>query len=284
MKRQYIISILTAGLITLLSGCSKKDDLDISNLFPENYQQPTALDNWITTNYTKPYNIEVKYKWDPYAVSTDKTLVPVKESMVIPVMDLIHKTWIEPYVKEAGLPFFLKYCPKQIILVGSPKYNSNGTITLGEAEGGKTIQLLRLNDFNQKDEEFVKFMLHTIHHEFAHILHQTIFYPREYKALTPSGYTGTWNNTTDQEALDLGFITPYARSKADEDFVEMVSTMLTEGKDGFEAIVNRSQTNVGKDMLHQKAQIVRNYFQNSWKINFDSLQAKTSTAIAEAIR
>lgn len=284
MKRHYIIPILVAGLITVLSGCSKKENLDISNLFPESTGQPTALDNWITDNYTKPYNIEVKYKWDPYAVATDKTLIPIKESMVIPVMDLIHKTWVEPYIKEVGLPFFLKYSPKQIILVGSPRYNSNGTITLGEAEGGKTIQLLRLNEFNKKNEGFVKFLLHTIHHEFAHILHQTIFYPKEYKSLTASGYTGTWNNTTDQEALDLGFITPYARSKADEDFVEMVSTMLTEGKDGFEAIVNQSATDHGKDMLYQKAQIVRNYFQNSWKINFDSLQAKTSTAIAEAIK
>ncbi|NML41278.1 hypothetical protein HHL17_29055 [Chitinophaga sp. G-6-1-13] len=284
MKRHYIIPILVAGLITLLSGCGKKENLDISNLFPEDNQQPTTLDNWITANYTKPYNIEVRYKWDPYAVATDKTLIPVKESMVIPVMDLIHKTWVEPYINEVGLPFFLKYSPKQIILVGSPRYNSNGTITLGEAEGGKTIQLLRLNEFNQKNAGFVKFMLHTIHHEFAHILHQTIFYPREYKALTPSGYTGTWNNTTLQEALDLGFITPYARSKADEDFVEMVSTMLTEGKDGFDQMVSQSRTTVGKDMLQRKAQIVRTYFQNSWKINFDSLQAKTATAIAEAIR
>lgn len=283
MKHRYIITLLAAGLITL-AGCSKKENLDVSNLFPENNQAPTALDNWITDNYTKPYNIEIKYKWDPFAVSTDKTLVPVKENIVIPVMDLIRKTWIDPYVKEAGLPFFLKYCPKQFVLVGSAKFNSNGTITLGEAEGGKTIQLLRLNDFNQKDEAFVKFMLHTIHHEFAHIMHQTIFYPREFKALTPGGYTGTWNNTSLQEALDLGFITPYARSKADEDFVEMASTMLTEGKDGFEKIVNKSTTATGKDMLRQKAEIVRTYFQKSWKIDFDSLQLKTATAIAEAIR
>ncbi|MBC9934749.1 zinc-binding metallopeptidase [Chitinophaga qingshengii] len=283
MKRHYIIPMLVAGLITVLSGCRKKDDLDISNLFPENTQQPTALDTWLTEHYTKPYNIEVRYKWDPY-VATDKTLIPVREPLVIPVMDLVHKTWAEPYIKIAGMPFFLKYAPKQFILIGSAKWNSNGTITVGEAEGGKAIQLFRLNEFDLKNEGYIKFMLHTIHHEFAHILHQTIFYPREFKALTASGYTGTWNNTTDQEALDLGFITPYARSKADEDFVEMLSTMLTEGKEGFEAIVNQAETDYGKDMLHQKAEIVRNYLQNSWKINLDSLQLATSTAIKEAIK
>ncbi|CAL1520374.1 putative zinc-binding metallopeptidase [Chitinophaga sp. MM2321] len=284
MKSTYFKTVLAICLLGILASCRKKEDLDISNLFPEETETPSAIDNWITANYTKPYNIAVKYRWQPFELATDKTMVPIKEEKVIPVMDIIRLTWIEPYIKEAGLDFFLKYSPKQFVLVGSAKYNSNGTITLGEAESGKTIQLLLLNYFDQKDQAFVKQMLHTIHHEFAHILHQTIFYPREFKQVTPGGYTGNWNNTSEEDALNMGFITPYARASTDEDFVEMASTMLTEGKDGFETILDNIPDANGQSLIREKAEIVKNYYFNTWKINFDSLQLKTYTAIVEATR
>ncbi|MCW3467902.1 zinc-binding metallopeptidase [Chitinophaga nivalis] len=284
MKSVYIRIMLAAGLLITAAGCNKKEDLDISNLFPENTPAPTAIDNWITANYTKPYNIEVKYRWQPFEAPTDKTLVPIQEEKVVPIMDIVSKTWIAPYIKIAGLPFFLKYTPKQFILIGSPKYNSNGTIGLGEAEGGKSIQLLQLNLYHAKNEAFIKQMLHTIHHEFAHILHQNILYPREFKNITPGSYTSNWNLTSQADALAMGFITPYSRASFDEDFVEIASTMLTEGKAGFEKIVNSTPNTTGQQLIRQKAQIVRSYFINTWKIDFDKLQSTTVTAIAEVIK
>jgi substrate import-associated zinc metallohydrolase lipoprotein len=283
MKATYLKSILLFCSIALLAACSKKDDLDVSNLFPDKYPAPNTIDQWLTTNYTQPYNIDVKYRWAPFEVPKDKVIIPVKEEIVTPVMDIIRQTWIAPYVKVAGMDFFLKYSPKQFVLVGSAIYNSDGTITLGEAEGGKRIMLTQLNDFDKKDIEFVEQMLHTIHHEFAHILHQTILYPREFKQVTPGGYTATWYNTKPAEALSIGFVTPYARSSYDEDFVEVVSTMLVKGKDGFDQMVSKT-TPEAQTLIKQKVTIVKNYFQNSWKINFDSLQAKTYTAILEATK
>ena len=64
-------------------------------------------------------------------------------------------------------------------------------ITLGTAEGGRKVILYGVNLFKIKgmegynasrDSAFVKdWFLHTIHHEFGHILHQTVLYPVEYK-------------------------------------------------------------------------------------------------------
>jgi substrate import-associated zinc metallohydrolase lipoprotein len=198
-------------------------------------------------------------------------------------MDVIKKIWIEPYVLRAGEVFVKQHAPKQFVLVGSAEYNNDGTIVLGEAESGRKVTLFVINNFEKTNVPAVKQMLHTIHHEFAHILHQTILYPREYKQITPSGYTASWYNTSDAAALSLGYITPYARASFDEDFVEMISTMLVEGHDGYEAIVNSTST-AGKELLRKKEALVVAYFKESWNIDFYTLQAATEEAIINATK
>jgi substrate import-associated zinc metallohydrolase lipoprotein len=208
-------------------------------------------------------------------------LVPVKEDKVIPVMKVVKDTWIEPYVQKAGEAFVKEHAPKQFVLVGSAKYNDDGTIVLGEAESGRKVTLFVVNDFNRLNVPAVKQMLHTIHHEFAHILHQTILYPREYKQVTPSGYTASWYNTNDETARALGFITPYARASSDEDFVEMISMMLVEGRTGYEAILSKVPEE-GRALLRKKEAFVVAYFKQSWNIDFYSLQTATQEAITKA--
>ena len=276
MKNLHIMALL---LLCTLMACSKEDDLsdtDLPGLGGETWEK-TALDYWLDSNFVAPYNIEVKYRFDRYELSLNKDLVPVIESQVETVMETINKTWVQPYVDEAGSTFFKKYCQKQFVLVGSPQYNSNNTITLGTAEGGRKIVLFALNYFSLDDEASVKEMLHTIHHEFAHILHQTIMYPVEFKSVS-TGYTGSWNDYSLDDALALGFVTQYARSGPDEDFVEMVSTMLVEGKSGFDDIVDSAPA-AGQAKLRTKEEIVVRYFKENWNIDFYSLQTRTRNAI-----
>ena len=70
-------------------------------------------------------------------------------------------------------------------MIGSPSYNpASGTETLGYAEGGLKISLMNANHmsiYNIEDlnEKFFK----TMHHEFSHILHQTIEYPQDFRLL-----------------------------------------------------------------------------------------------------
>jgi substrate import-associated zinc metallohydrolase lipoprotein len=279
MKQMNIKLLLTFIFVSCLMGCTKEDKIDrinIPGLGGETWEK-TTLDYWLDSTFTLPYNIEVKYRFERYELTLDKTLVPVQEDKVRPVMSTIQKTWVAPYVAEAGETFFKKYCQKQFVLVGSPQFNSNNTITLGTAEGGRKVVLFWLNDFVLTDKHFVRQMLHTIHHEFAHIMHQTIMYPVAYKSIS-TGYTGSWNDYTLPQALARGFITQYARSAPDEDFVEMIATMLVEGKAGYEAIIATAPADA-QVKFRQKEEVIVSYFKENWNIEFYNLQKRVQDAI-----
>lgn len=272
-----LLLLLLAG--SLLASCrDKEEDLDISGLqLGGETWVKTPMDDWLTANFVQAYNIEVKYRFDRYEVSLNRTLVPPKESKVIPVMEAVKKTWIEPYELEAGATFIKTLSPKQFVLVGSPQFNTNGTIVLGTAEGGRKIVLFKVNDFDKKNKFEVKQMLHTIQHEFGHILHQNIMYPVEYKTVT-TDYTASWNDYPLADARSRGYITEYARSSPNEDFVEMIATMLVEGKSNFDAMVE-SAPETARPLFRRKEQLVVRYFKEAWNIDFYALQTRTQAAI-----
>lgn len=58
-------------------------------------------------------------------------------------------------------------------MVGSPEYNADGSQVLGQAEGARKITLFDGNSYNPSDADWIRSIMHTIEHEFAHILHQT---------------------------------------------------------------------------------------------------------------
>jgi substrate import-associated zinc metallohydrolase lipoprotein len=282
MKNNIKIIALSFFAI-LVAGSCKPEVEDLSpkvNGLGGEVLTKTTTDNWLYDNFTKPYNIEVKYRWDPFEVPLDKTLVPPLVDKVRPTMEAVKAIWIEPYIKEAGADFIKKFCPKQYVLVGSANWNNNGTIILGTAEGGRKVVLYQINDFDKKKTAVVKEMLHTIHHEFGHILNQNILYPLAFKQITPGSYTSNWYNVSDEEALNLGFITSYALSSADEDFVEILATMLVEGKEGFDRRVDAANP-TAKAALKLKEQIVIDYMNKAYNINLRSLQTTTQKAIAE---
>jgi len=295
------ISILFCLLI-LLGSCSKDDPENVDNIpgLGGDTWEPGPIDNWIRDNLTTPYNITAKYKWDQGELEFNRTLVPPKEEKIIPVLSAIKTVWIDNYVAVAGDLFMKRYSPKFFVLVGSASYNPDGTITLGTAEGGRRILLYVLNDFRIKgmsdyvpqDSLNVKEMFHTIEHEFGHILHQTVLYTPDFKRISVGMYTSNWNNVTDAEARADGFVTAYAMAAPDEDFVEMISMMLTEGKGGFDVIVNSitgtspngTTAAVAQSRLRQKETIVVNYFKDTWNIDFYNLQARTRASIVQLIK
>src|SRR5690349_5810048 len=145
LKRKiFLIPIL----LVALSACRKEDDLKVvtpPGLGGDNFE-PTAVDQWLFENLTAPYNISVKYRWDPWELQLDKTLTPPDESKIIPALSAIIDTWIKPYNDETGSAAFMKkYTPKQFKLVGSVQYDFDGTVILGQAEGGNNIALFDIN-------------------------------------------------------------------------------------------------------------------------------------------
>lgn len=264
----------------VFSGCKKETlpTTPILNLGGETWAKG-PIDDFIKTNFTDTYNIQVKYKWDPYELAFNKNITPVREDKVTPALEAVKTIWMNPYEKISGKDFLRRLAPRQFVLAGSAEYNSDGTITLGEAENGRKITLLVINYFDKKDVKEVLRMLHTIHHEFAHIMHQNVLYPREFKQLNPQWYTASWFNTSDADANRQGLVTAYAKAAADEDFVETISYLLVEGQVAFDNIV-ASNPGTAATILRTKESIVVDYFQKAYNINFRELQKEVKAGIA----
>src|SRR5947209_3279622 len=147
MNKSTIYLFIT--LFIGISACKKHTDLgnvdNIPGLGGDTWVKG-PIDNWIYDNLTKPFNISVKYKWDQFELELNKDLVPPKEEKIVPVMQAVKKVWIDTYIAEAGDVFMRTYCPKFFVLCGSASWNTDGTITLGTAEGGRKIVLYVLND------------------------------------------------------------------------------------------------------------------------------------------
>lgn len=295
------VAFFVLSLGAFFTSCKKEDALGNVDNIPGLGGDTWAsgpIDKWIYDTLTIPYNIGVKYKWDQFELNNyfDKTLVPPKEEQIIPVMSSIKKVWIDTYISEAGNLFFRTISPKFMVLVGSPIY-VRGAIVEGFAEGGRKIVLSNINNFRIKgmpgytaaDTDVVIRMFHVIHHEYSHILDQNIKVPIEFSGSSANSYTSDWLNISDNQALSEGFITPYAQSSKDEDWAEMVSLMLVQGKPWFDNLVNSINytgttangltAEQARARLRQKETIVVSYFKQAWNINFYNLQAKTKAAI-----
>jgi substrate import-associated zinc metallohydrolase lipoprotein len=300
MKVQQIV--LSFLLIMLISSCRKEDNLgnvdNIAGLGGDTWAQGT-IDKWIYDSLTVPYNSTVKYKYDQFELALNRTLVPMKEEKVIPILSAFKRVWIDPYVAEAGINFFKKYGNKFYVMVGSGSYDPNSTtVNLGStSEDGTKIVVYQLNYFNTRftpgyvksDSVLVKGTIHTIEHEFAHVLHRNVLYPFAFTQVGSRLYTSDWYNVEPADAAAEGYISSYAMSKADDDFAEMVAFMLVNGRGGFETFVNSinytgttsngTTADVARSRLRQKESIIVGYFKQAWNIDFYNLQTRTRTAL-----
>lgn len=275
-----IIKTILLFYIVLFNISCKKEIIDDSTLkFPEKIKGNTAIDLWLRNNYETPYNIEVLYKWNASELSTTNTLVPPDEKHIIPVMEIIKKSWIDVY-NEMGDPNFIKkHSPKQYLLVGSAEYNSSGGLTTGFAEGGTKIAIFRINWFDLENRTLIKRILKTVHHEYLHILVQKKNYQAEFELVSAQDYTSTFGQLSDAEANQLGFISAYAASGPGEDIAEMVSIMLTEGRQGYENIVAKITNPAAVSKLRAKETLIIDYYKTYWNIDFEKLIEKTQASI-----
>ncbi|HVU84447.1 MAG TPA: putative zinc-binding metallopeptidase [Puia sp.] len=254
-----------------------------------------SVDKFIYDSLTVPYNVAVYYKWLPGQLDFPSDITPPDASKVVPVLKALLNVAYAPYNQQTGSASFLRrYLPKSLEMAGSAEYLPNGARFLGQAEGGTAMLLYEVNYFSRKkaDSNAFKQMMHTMHHEFGHILHQNVLYPVSFKTIS-TGYTGNWYNISDADARQLGFITSYAQAAPDEDFVEMISTMLSGGEGGpsggydeYEALLTQTggPGSPGYNAIKQKEAVVVDYFQRVWKIDFYALRAKCRTAFVNYLQ
>ncbi len=278
--------LLIAGFIISFGTSCSEDDLGKS-IIDTSTPELNEIDQYIRKVFVKPYNIDVIYRWDERENDKYYNLTPPKMELVEPMLRAIDTAWIEPYVIHGGEFFFKTYCPKQINMVGSPGVNSDGTITQGTAEGGIKIVLYQVNDFDRKNKTMLLRYFHVMHHEFGHILHQKKFYDEKYQNIT-GGYISEWYSKSDDYAWQEGFITPYSMSSPDEDFVEIIATMLTHSKAEWDQMLadiaaKSSKHAAGVEKIREKEAIVIDYFKNSWKIDIFALQEEIYKRVTKIV-
>ncbi|ALJ06092.1 hypothetical protein APS56_13545 [Pseudalgibacter alginicilyticus] len=283
MKKYIYIPFALLSFILVMSCTNGTDSVSGSQI---DTSPPILndLDIWLRSNFVEPYNIEVLYKWDINDTDVDRFLHPPYEVSVQPVAEALQKVWIEPYTALGGADFIKKIAPRQFTFVGSFNYNPNSpTITLGIAEAGAKITLFNIDFLDFTDINSIKQPLKTVQHEYGHILNQNNPIDIEYGLINPENYSAQWFNREDEEARELGYITAYGSSDENEDFVEMVSEMLTNSKEEFDAIVESIQNEESKAIIRQKEAMVAEYYKTEFDIDIYELQALTAAATAELV-
>ena len=104
--RKTILLLLTALTLT---GCDEEKLSDRSVIDDGKQQiETTQLDNWILDNITKPYGIEVIYRWEKNTGSTGTFIYPPKLENVRAILEAVRELGFETYrLKEVGGADFL---------------------------------------------------------------------------------------------------------------------------------------------------------------------------------
>lgn len=259
-----------------LMSCSD-DEPSSESIFPTTSPKRDAFDKWLLENYTFPYNVEMKYKMEDIESDMKYHLVPADSAKTAKLSIIMKYLWFDAYNEVVGPDFIKENMPRTIHFIGSPAYNSEGTMVLGTAEGGLKITLYMVNSLDDKTlkdyDTMNKYYFHTLHHEFTHILNQKIPYDQSFKLITESGYvSGDWYTISDKTAHQAGFVTPYAMVEPLEDFAEMLSGYVTMSQSEWNAILADAGT-TGAASISAKLDIVRNYMQESWNVDIDQLRA-----------
>ena len=280
MKKLYQILIVGALLAGMVS-CEQ--ETFGPSIFIDPVEDTTAFtrgfDQWLYEHYTVPYNVDFRYRLDDNATDPNYNVVPVSMGMADTIAHVALYLWYDVYDSVAPAGFLKENGPRIIQLIGSAMINAaQGTEKLGLAEGGIKITLMKINLMETNNiDQLNEYIFKTMHHEFSHILHQKKTYPKEFEQLSSADYNPDgWQYTSDKEAWQMGFASPYGGSQAREDFVEIIANYIVKSdKD-----LNRMLTVAGQDgkkgqkILNQKIDICRTWLKEKWDLDLDALRAE----------
>lgn len=294
-----------------LCSCTKEEEV---NYVPQKVEySDDEIDKYFQENFQDKYGCAVRWKWDDNNIDRNYIVAPADRKVLIPTGEMLRKFWIEPFIlesKESG-EFIRKHFPPEIVCVGSELRNSDGTRTLGYADAGVRITLTELNYFNLSKKSWVLQQLHTVHHEFSHIIHQTYSMPNEFNKITENNYTGrTWNDIytnsqaelissgiktptpeqidslAQEKAIMRGMLTPYGTSSEFEDFAEIVSLYLLTDPFVFDDTYilpdsRKPYLNNGKVYISKKLAMVKEYYRSNFSVDLVHLREIIITRLNE---
>ena len=264
----YFIAILASTL------WSCKDDVpDVNHsIFDTSTPELNTFDEWLRRNYVAPYNMRVYYRLRDVETDFNYNVIPAEIQKAKQMAWLLKYLWLDAYAEVAadGIHFIRANVPRILHFVGSAEWDES-TIRLGTAEGGLKITITQVNDLIPK-EITNQYFFNTIHHEFAHILHQTKDYPREFQAISVGNYMpAQWYNRKEEEAATFGFVSSYAGSQPDEDFVETLSRYITWTTAEWNDKLSQAGSE-GSAIILMKVNTVKKYMKDAWGVDIDRLK------------
>lgn len=298
MKKTILSLLSMLALVVVVTSC-KSDDVSSESIFKTEEQPKNEFDTWLYKNFTLPYNIEFRYRYQDSETDNYYNVVPADPEKAKALAILVKELWIGAYESVFGPEFIKQYGPKVYQLLGSPEFSSNESIVLGYAESGVKITLFRVNEIDV-DNIFVNttdafrdhyelpmdlnhWFFHTMHHEFCHILTQKKEYDPSFRTISAEHYHATdWINQEDKDVAKEGFVTGYGSSEYNEDFAEIYATYITNTPEGWNLIL-KAAGEEGTAILNQKLDLMKTYFQNSWGISLDNLRDVVLRRSAESV-
>jgi len=288
MKRIYFTLGLLIALTLSFTSCEQK--LDENSIFDINPPERTRFDYWILEHFTKPFNVELFYRFEDIESSIRFNLLPAELGLAKKMAQIVKHAWIDAYVEVVDTAFLRRTMPRTLQFIGSSAFNSDGSRVLGTAEGGQKVTLYEVNDLTLNITHLNSIYFWVMHHEFAHILHQQIMYDVTFREITPAAYIGNdWlgvaqlrnplnPNAARDEALRRGVITPYSLFAPDEDFVEMFTAYILTDAETWEEWMQIADTReirggfTGRDAIEAKLRIQKQYMRTNWGLDMDLMR------------
>ncbi len=241
---KYLSSLAVAAIALLGATSCSEDELgptifpDVADeLDPNSYTY--KFDKWLKESYLTPYNLDFRYKMQDVGTDMNYNLVPATYDKAVDLAVLTKYLWFDVYDKLAGEEFLKSYGPRIIHLIGSPAFQpQTGTMVLGLAEGGIKVSLFRVNELDNTNFAMMNnFYFKTMHHEFAHILHQTKTIPTDFSQISNGKYDdNNWQDQWEPRINSLGIVTNYGSSQMREDFAETIANYITLTDEQWESI------------------------------------------------
>lgn len=238
--KKLCYTLLAAAALTF-SACNDDDFtesiFDTTTPVVDTTLVTAPFDQWLYENFVVPYNTEIIYKFSLPSSDFNYQLTPAEYKRSQLLAHLVRHLFYDVYTSRAGEDFMKLYGPRIFHFIGSAGYNANaGTEIMGTASGGIKITLYNVNGLKYGStwtpadiSHINEYYFHTMHHEFSHILHQTKSYPVSYGQVTPSTYEPfAWQDRDSVSTHGMGYVTNYGSSATYEDFVEMLSCIITD--------------------------------------------------------
>ena len=279
MKIKNISILLLTAALFGFTACSEDEGIRSESIF-DSVETPekTEFDNWLETNYRKPFNIDFKYRYSDKESDRAYNVIPADFDKSKALAILVKHVWIESYVEAISAEFMKTYVPRIIHL----KVMLYGVNELD-------IDNPRINTTNPYESHSVKpidmnyWFFHTMHHEFCHILTQKKEYDPLFRTISASSYHATdWINLEDKKVAKEGFVTSYAASEYNEDFAEIYATYITNTPEGWQLILNQAGEN-GTAILNKKLELMKTYFKDNWDLDMDELRDIVLRRSAESV-